>query len=62
ASAACEKQVLPAADPLAEGLARYGRLDRRGELLARRDAWEDLILPTLDALAPAPESGDEVGA
>jgi hypothetical protein len=41
---------LPAADPDAELLARYGRCDRRAELLARRDAWTDLILPTLTAL------------
>jgi hypothetical protein len=41
---------LPASDPDAELLARYGRCDRRTELLARRDAWTDLILPTLTAL------------
>ncbi|NVB43276.1 ferritin-like domain-containing protein [Pseudenhygromyxa sp. WMMC2535] len=48
ARAACTE--LPAADPQAELLARFGRLDRRTELRARRDAWEELILPTLDAL------------
>jgi hypothetical protein len=45
---ACDS--LPAADPDVELLARYGRCDRRTELLARRDAWTDLILPTLTAL------------
>lgn len=42
--------ALPDTDPDAELLARYGRLDRRAELLARRDAWTDLILPTLAAM------------
>ncbi len=41
---------LPGVDPDAELLAAYGRCDRRAELLARRDAWTDLILPTLTAL------------
>jgi hypothetical protein len=48
AERACEQ--LPAADPNVDGLARYGRCDRRTELLARRDAWSDLILPTLAAI------------
>jgi hypothetical protein len=54
---ACEE--LPAADPEAALLARYGRCDRRTELLARRDAWSELILPTLAALAPADQAGPE---
>ncbi|MFO7561119.1 MAG: ferritin-like domain-containing protein [Enhygromyxa sp.] len=41
---------LPEADPQAEELARFGRCDRRTELLARRDAWAELILPTLAAI------------
>ncbi len=44
-------EALPPADPQAEELARFGRCDRRTELLARRDAWVELILPTLVALA-----------
>jgi len=40
---------LPPADPQAKQLARFGRCDRRTELLARRDAWAELILPTLAA-------------
>lgn len=48
---ACTPDALPAADPDAPLLARYGRCDRRTELLARRDAWDELILPTLSALA-----------
>jgi hypothetical protein len=48
---------LPAADPDAELLAAYGRCDRRAELLARRDAWTDLILPTLTALT-GPDLGE----
>ncbi|PRQ04518.1 hypothetical protein ENSA5_07490 [Enhygromyxa salina] len=51
AERACEQ--LPPPDPQAEILARYGRCDRRVELLARRDAWTDLILPTFRALADA---------
>lgn len=46
-ASACE---LPDADPQAEELARFGRCDRRTELLARRDAWAELILPTLAAI------------
>jgi hypothetical protein len=49
ADRACEQ--LPAADPHAALLASYGRCDRRTELLARRDAWSQLILPTLAAIA-----------
>lgn len=59
---ACE--ALPAADPQVKGLARFGRCDRRTELLARRDAWTELILPTLAAITgagPSPE-GDELDA
>lgn len=53
----------PEADPDVAELARFGRLDRRAETLARRDAWDELILPTLHALAPAPEgSGPEARA
>lgn len=48
---------LPAPDPDAELLARYGRCDRRTELLARRDAHTDLILPTLTALTQ-PDIGE----
>lgn len=46
---AAENEPLPAADPFARELASLGRLDPRAELLARRDAWRELILPTLDA-------------
>jgi hypothetical protein len=46
---AAEQTSLPAADPAARELASLGRLDRRAEQLARRDAWAELILPTLDA-------------
>lgn len=54
---ACES--LPAADPQAEALARFGRCDRRTELLARRDAWSELILPTLAAfVGPDAEQRD----
>ncbi|KIG14318.1 putative lipoprotein [Enhygromyxa salina] len=49
AERACEQ--LPPADPDAAALGRYGRCDRRTELLARRDAWSQLILPTLAAIA-----------
>jgi hypothetical protein len=49
AEQACE--ALPPADPQADQLARFGRCDRRAEQLARRDAWSELILPTLSALA-----------
>ncbi len=59
---ACEPAHLPAPDEDAALLARYGRLDRRVELGARRDAWEELILPTLEALAPTPGSGSEARA
>jgi hypothetical protein len=45
---ACD--ALPVADPQADELARFGRCDRRTELLARRDAWAELILPTLAAI------------
>lgn len=48
---------LPDVDPDAELLANYGRCDRRAELLARRDAWTDLILPTLTALTQ-PDLGE----
>ena len=51
ARAACDD--LPEADPLASSLARFGRLDRRAELLAQRDAWSELILPTLGAIVHA---------
>ena len=33
----------------AKQLAAFGRLDARAQQQARRDAWRDLILPTLDA-------------
>ncbi|EDM79177.1 hypothetical protein PPSIR1_27463 [Plesiocystis pacifica SIR-1] len=46
-----EAEALPEKDPDAALLARFGRLDPRGELLAQRDAWEELILPTLEAIA-----------
>jgi hypothetical protein len=42
-------EPLPDLDARARELASLGRLDRRGEQLARRDAWAELILPTLDA-------------
>lgn len=45
-----QRSSLPPADPQAEQLAQFGRCDRREELLARRDAWAELILPTLGAL------------
>ncbi len=45
---------LPDADPLAEQLAAWGRLDRRAEQLARRDAWVELIAPTLDRVLARP--------
>jgi hypothetical protein len=48
---------LPKPDPDVELLARYGRCDRRTEQLARRDAWTDLILPTLTALTQ-PDLGE----
>lgn len=51
---ACEQ--LPPADPDAALLGRYGRCDRRTELLARRDAWSQLILPTLAVIAHADTS------
>lgn len=47
----CADESLPDADPQADGLARFGRCDRRTELLARQDAWTELILPTLAAIA-----------
>ena len=53
---ACEQ--LPEPDPMAEALARFGRCDRRTEQLARRDAWAELILPTLQALVRA-ELGEQ---
>jgi hypothetical protein len=43
-------EALPPADPQAELLATFGRCDRRQELLARRDAWAELILPTFAAM------------
>ena len=46
---ACEQ--LPDPDPEVAVLGRYGRCDRRTEQLARRDAWTDLILPTLVAIS-----------
>jgi hypothetical protein len=46
---AAQAEPLPQADPGARELAALGRLDRRAEQLARRDAWAELILPTLDA-------------
>lgn len=46
---AAEAEPLPAADPQVRELASLGRLDARTEQLARRDAWLELILPTLDA-------------
>lgn len=54
---ACDERNLPKPDPDAELLARYGRCDRRTEQLARRDAWTDLILPTLIALTQ-PDIGE----
>src|SRR5690606_30156979 len=48
--------ALPDADPQVDELARFGRCDRRTELLARQDAWTELILPTLAAIArPTPD-------
>ncbi len=44
-----QTEPLPDADPAVRELAALGRLDRRGEQLTRRDAWVELILPTLDA-------------
>ena len=57
---ACE--ALPSADPQADELARFGRCDRRTELLARQDAWAELILPTLAAITrpDADERGPEL--
>jgi hypothetical protein len=52
---------LPPADPQADELARFGRCDRRTELLARRDAWAELILPTLVALVRPDSDGDDPG-
>ena len=52
---ACD--ALPVADPQADDLARFGRCDRRTELLARRDAWAELILPTLAAIV-RPDADD----
>lgn len=46
---AAQVSELPARDPAARELAALGRLDPRAEQLARRDAWAELILPTLDA-------------
>ncbi|MFV8751910.1 hypothetical protein ACNOYE_15300 [Nannocystaceae bacterium ST9] len=46
---AAHADPLPEVDPDARELATLGRLDRRAEQLARRDAWAELILPTLDA-------------
>ncbi|MCA9695186.1 MAG: ferritin-like domain-containing protein, partial [Myxococcales bacterium] len=40
----------PAADPDAATLRAFGRLDERALELARRDAWRDLIAPTLQAM------------
>jgi hypothetical protein len=57
AEEACSEPQLPKPDPDVELLARYGRCDRRTELLARRDAWTDLILPTLTALTQ-PDIGE----
>lgn len=54
-----DAQALPAADPDAAILARYGRCDRRAELLARRDAWTELILPTLAALTHTGADGQD---
>lgn len=53
---------LPPADPQAQALAVFGRLDRRTELLARRDAWDELILPTLEAMTPPTGEGPEAWA
>lgn len=46
---AAHAEPLPVADPQVRELASLGRLDHRTEQLARRDAWAELILPTLDA-------------
>jgi hypothetical protein len=55
-------EALPSADPQVDELGRFGRCDRRTELLARRDAWVELILPTLIALTRPneDESGPEL--
>jgi len=46
---AAEADPLPDPDPFQRELAMLGRLDRRAEQVARRDAWAELIVPTLDA-------------
>ena len=47
---------LPPPAPFAALMASHGRLDERGQLLAKRDAWREVIDPTLRWLARQTQS------